>query len=86
MASPHVAGAVALAWSYKPTATIEAVHDAVIWSGDYNPQLSQIYSSHRLNIANMLQALEQPTVTSQKVTLSGESTAIIDYTSDIDVA
>ena len=49
-------------------------------------QLSQIYSSHRLNIANMLQALEQPTVTSQKVTLSGESTAIIDYTSDIDVA
>jgi hypothetical protein len=86
MASPHVAGAVALAWSYKPTATIKTVHDAVVYSGDYKPQFSQIYSSARLNIANMLQALEQPTVTSQKVTLSGESTAIIDYTSDIDVA
>jgi hypothetical protein len=85
MAAPHVAGAVALAWSYKPAATIETVHDAVIYSGDYKEQLSQISSSSRLNIANMLQALERPTVTSQKVTLSGAAIATIEYTTDIDV-
>lgn len=37
MAAPHVTGAVALTWSYKPTATISEVKDAIPSSSDIKP-------------------------------------------------
>ena len=35
MAAPHVTGAAALAWSYKPNATIDEIKTAIITSGDW---------------------------------------------------
>ncbi len=75
MAAPHVAGAAALAWSYKWDATIQDIRSAIIWGWDYKNTLNNIMSSRRLNVNNMLKWLEKPTIISQKVTLSGESGA-----------
>jgi subtilisin family serine protease len=74
MASPHVAGAAALAMSYRPNASIADIRNAIIWGGDFKNQLSdKIQSGNRLNILGMLQSLENPTITVEKVTISGES-------------
>ena len=35
MAAPHVSGAAALAWSYKPDATIDEIKTAILTSGDW---------------------------------------------------
>ena len=84
MAAPHVTGAAALAWSYKPNATIDEIKTAIITSGDWI--VGQIQSQSRLNISNMLQALDAPTVVSQKVTVSGESNAIINVETTQNIA
>lgn len=74
MAAPHVAGAAALAWSYRPGASMEEVRNAIIWGGDYKSQLAdKVQTGRRLNITGMLKALEHPTINVEKLTLSGES-------------
>ncbi len=74
MASPHVAGAAALAWSYSPTASVQDIKNAILYGADDKPQLiSQIYGGKRLNIIGILKALEHPTISLDKLTLSGES-------------
>ena len=40
MATPHVVGAAALAWSYKPNASIGEVRDAIITGGDHKNSLT----------------------------------------------
>ncbi|MBX9809404.1 S8 family serine peptidase [Candidatus Gracilibacteria bacterium] len=90
MAAPHVAGAAALAWSYKSNASISEVRSAMILGGESKIAFeNKISSGKRLNLLGMLQVLEQsigeaPKIITKKITLSGESTAIINFTSDIE--
>lgn len=78
MATPHVAGAAALAWSYRPTATISEVRDAIVWSGDYTEQIGEkIRSGYRLNINHMLHSLNTPIILSEKITPVRESTVAV---------
>lgn len=62
MATPHVAGAAALAMSYAPNVSVEDVRKAVLWSTDYKAQLAGKVMYGRLNIANMLKAIENPSI------------------------
>lgn len=74
MASPHVAGAAALAWNFNPSATTQEIRDAILYSGDYKPQLAgKVMFGSRLNVLNMLQALETPHIVTQNASISGES-------------
>ena len=58
MAAPHVAGAVALAWSYNPSATAAEVKSAVLSGGDAISSMATTTSSgRRLNARGMLNAL-----------------------------
>lgn len=87
MAAPHVTGAAALAWSYKPNATISEIKDAILDSSDIKLSfIGKVSSAGRLNISNMLQSLDAPTVVSQKVTVSGESSAIMDVETSQNIA
>jgi len=54
MAAPHVTGAAALAWSFRPDASIEDIRNAILQSSDYKSQISNKIMYGRLNIANML--------------------------------
>ena len=74
MAAPHVAGAAALAWSFKSDAHMYDIRNAILGTTDYKPSLEgKVMTSGRLNVLNMLQALETPQIVNQKYTLSGES-------------
>jgi subtilisin family serine protease len=84
MAAPHVAGAAALAMSYAPNASISDIRNAILWSSDYKSQLLSKIMYGRLNVANMLKAIETPVIQSTKVTLSGESGARIQLRSSVD--
>lgn len=79
MASPHVAWAAALAWSYKPSATAQEIKDAILNSGDYKYQLSNLVrSSSRLNIHRMLKALNAPKILSHKTTVKSNNSVKVD--------
>jgi hypothetical protein len=54
MAAPHVAGAAALAMSYAPTASIQDIRRAILWTSDYKSQLGDKVMYGRLNVTNML--------------------------------
>lgn len=85
MASPHVAGAVALAWNFRPEATRDEIRNAVLYSGDFLSSLyEKLWIPNRLNLLSMLRALEKPKILSQKLTVSGESGAKIEVTLDTD--
>ncbi len=58
MASPHVAGAVALAFAAVPTATVANVKQAILESATPTASLAgKVVSGGRLNVAAMLQVL-----------------------------
>jgi subtilisin family serine protease len=58
MATPHVAGAAALALSLKPSATPAELKSALMSSGDPDPALAGItVSGRRLNVANLLNTI-----------------------------
>lgn len=79
MATPHVAGAAALAMSYRPTATLADVKNAIIWGGDWKQQLSdKIQYGGRLNILNMLEQLNPPALLKSKITNIGRDRVRID--------
>ena len=85
MASPHVAGAVALAWNFRPEATRDEIRNALLYSGDFLSSLyEKLWIPNRLNLLSMLRALEKPKILSQKLTVSGESGAKIEVTLDTD--
>lgn len=58
MATPHVSGVAALAWAYKPTATVAEVRNALLQGVDKISALSgKMVSGGRLNAYNTLQLL-----------------------------
>ncbi|KAL4426153.1 hypothetical protein ABPG77_007435 [Micractinium sp. CCAP 211/92] len=58
MAAPAVAGAAALLWSAKPTATVAEVRDALLGSVDPIPELQGLVATGgRLNVARALATL-----------------------------
>ena len=58
MATPHVSGVAALAWAYKPTATIAEIRNALLQGADDISTLSgKVTSGGRLNAYNTLQLL-----------------------------
>ncbi len=74
MASPHVAGAAALAMSFRPDATLYDIKSSILYTGDYLSSLEgKLMIPYRLNILNMLQSLEIPKITQYSHTISGES-------------
>jgi subtilisin family serine protease len=55
MASPHVAGAAALAWAYNPSATVQSVRDALLSGVDKVASLAgKVATGGRLNVFNTL--------------------------------
>jgi subtilisin family serine protease len=59
MATPHVAGAIALAWSFAPGATTSAIRQALFDSVDVLPSLNgKVATDGRLNVRRMLELLE----------------------------
>ena len=59
MATPHVAGAAALAWAYNPTATVAQIRNALLQGVDHPSALSgKVASSGRLNVLHTLQLLQ----------------------------
>ncbi len=61
MATPHVAGAAALALSLKPSATPAELKSALLSSGDPDPALRGItVSERRLNVFNLLNTISPP--------------------------
>ena len=59
MASPHVAGVAALAWSFKPNASYDQVRDAIVSSVDKIDSLDDlIFSGGRLNAYATLRAMD----------------------------
>lgn len=83
MASPHVAGAAALAWNYNSGSSIADVRNAILYGADYKPSLTNIQSASRLNLLGMLKALIKPTITSKSITFSGTNTAILNFHTDV---
>jgi subtilisin family serine protease len=87
MASPHVAGAAALAWQYKPNANPTDIRNAIVNSVDRKPTyMGKVLSQGRLNALNMLEYLDYlenpiPNIShesrvfreSLNITLSGEA-------------
>jgi len=63
MATPHVAGAAVLAMSYAPNASVDDIKNAILLSTDYKSSLSGKVMYGRLNVANMLKGIENPTIT-----------------------
>jgi subtilisin family serine protease len=58
MATPHVSGAAALAFSYQPSASYSQVRSAILSGVDVKPQLSGLVATGgRLNAFNTLQQL-----------------------------
>ena len=58
MATPHVAGVAALAWSVKPDATWQEIRDALVSSTDPLPALAgKVATGGRLNALGALRAL-----------------------------
>ena len=58
MATPHVAGVAALAWSFRPDATYQEIKDAILAGVDPIPALDGItVTGGRLNAATTLQVL-----------------------------
>jgi subtilisin family serine protease len=58
MATPHVAGAAALAWAYNPTATVAQVRNALLQGVDHLSTLSgKVASGGRLDVLHTLQLL-----------------------------
>ncbi len=58
MATPHVSGAAALAWAYKPNATVAEVRNALLQGVDRISSLTgKVASGGRLNAYNTLQLL-----------------------------
>lgn len=85
MASPHVAGAVALAWNFRPEATRDEIRNAVLYSGDFLNSLSdKLIFPYRINLLSLLRGLEKPKILSHALTVSGESGAKIEVTLDTD--
>ncbi len=84
MATPHVTGAAALAWNFKPGATVSEVKNAIITSWDYKVQFEgKLANPVRLNILNMLETLEVPTVSVSASTgsIAYSGTSIISWSS-----
>jgi subtilisin family serine protease len=58
MATPHVTGVAALAWAYKPTATVAEIRNALLQGVDHLSALSgKVVTGGRLNAYNTLQLL-----------------------------
>jgi len=58
MASPHVAGAAALAWAYSPSATVQGVRNALLGGADRISTLTgKVATGGRLNAFNTLKRL-----------------------------
>jgi subtilisin family serine protease len=69
MASPHVAGAAALALSLKPSATPAELKSALMSTGDPDPALAGVtVSGRRLNVANLLNTISPPSATASVTT------------------
>jgi hypothetical protein len=61
MATPHVAGAAALALALKPGTGVAQLKSALLSSGDPDPALLGVtVSGRRLNVANLLKAIADP--------------------------
>lgn len=55
MATPHVSGAAALIWAYKPTLSVYALKDLILNTVDLEPSLKEItVSGGRLNVYNAM--------------------------------
>ena len=60
MATPHVSGVAALAWSYAPSASYQQIRSALLDGVDPLPELSDVtVSGGRLNIRNTLDSFPQ---------------------------
>ena len=74
MASPHVAGAAALAMNFRPDASLWDIRNSILYTGDYLSSLEgKLMIPYRLNILNMLESLEIPKISKYSHTISGES-------------
>ncbi|KAL4443920.1 hypothetical protein ABPG75_011657 [Micractinium tetrahymenae] len=71
MAAPMVAGAAALLWSAKPTATVAEVRSALLSSVDPVPELQGLVATGgRLNVARALASLLNSTTLATNVTFA----------------
>ncbi len=71
MASPHVAGAAALAMSFRPDASLMDISSSILYTGDYLSSLDgKLITPYRLNILNMLESLEIPKIIKYSHTIS----------------
>jgi subtilisin family serine protease len=87
MASPHVAGLVALAWEVKPTLTIAQVKNRILSTGDAIPALSGItVSERRINAFNAINNINTaPVVVDGSDYVSMDSSVILTLSgSDVD--
>jgi hypothetical protein len=68
MATPHVAGAAALAWAYDPTASIAEIRNALLQGVDHLGTLSgKVVSGGRLDVLQTLQLLHAPSPTAPTI-------------------
>lgn len=76
MASPQVAGALSLAWSYRPDLSAAAVRSALLSSGDPIGALSgKTTSGKRLNTYRLLESVASPQASSMRIVRQDSSIA-----------
>ena len=81
MATPHVAGAAALAWASAPNATIEQVRNAILDGVDPVASLSGVVATGgRLNAHRTLQGLSIGVLSSDPAAESSVATPPVDFT------
>lgn len=79
-ASPMVAGAIALGMAYNPNVTSSLMKQIVLETGDSLASLSGVTrTGKRLNLENMLHAMQVPQISSLTHTLNTYNSATISY-------